>query len=265
MPEFQSQMQQELIAMEHLQGEDWWQRMEEVAHSISAELKGRANNWNGGIWKMEEALKKSSIRKLTGAAKKILAEHGEAYTEASGGYQRLHAIIVKNRAEQRRCQLIARVKEVMAETMETEDESTAELTDKRGRRKKQVVKLLQQMMSRKQTTVVKLQDGTIISGVDKVGVAMGNYWRSIMVSPAKTAHECEQFIQSLTPPRMWKEAMQKLWKIPSYDIVLTALEALDPSSAPGEDGIPAILYQIFSDFFVPRILQKIDNIARTGS
>lgn len=58
--------------------------------------------------------------------------------------------------------------------------------------------------------------------------------------------------------------MKHLWKMPSYAIVLSALEALDPTSAPGEDGIPALLYQLFPEQFTIRILQKIDHIARVG-
>ena len=86
-----------------------------------------------------------------------------------------------------------------------------------------------------------------------------------MTSPGQTAQECEQFIERQRPPKVLKEAMKILWVRPSEDVVLTALEALDPTSAPGEDGTPALLYQVFEEYFVPRILWKMDSIARTGS
>ena len=93
---------------------------------------------------------------------------------------------------------------------------------------------------------------------------MRQFWHNTMTSPDKTALECDQFIGSIKPPDSWKEAMKMLWIKPSEDTVTTALEALGPTSAPGEDGIPALLYHVFSDYFVPRIMLKIDSIARTG-
>ena len=113
--------------------------------------------------------------------------------------------------------------------------------------------------------MVKTEEGEVALRVSKVGQAMGRFWQKTMTSPGKTAQECEQFIEQQRPPKVWKEAMEKLWLRPSEEVVLTALEALDPTSAPGEDGIPALLYQVFEGYFMPRILWKMNNIARTGS
>jgi len=71
--------------------------MEEIAHAISAREKAR-----GGIaaygkwrrrWEMEEALNILNVRRLTGAAKKILASKGLDYSvwrlgHSSGGRDR---------------------------------------------------------------------------------------------------------------------------------------------------------------------------------
>ena len=85
-----------------------------------------------------------------------------------------------------------------------------------------------------------------------------------MKSPEVTVQECENYIRGLDPPKTWMEALPQLWKKPTEDIVVTALEGLDPTSAPGDDGIPAMLYHVFADIFVPRILLKMEHLAKVG-
>ena len=120
------------------------------------------------------------------------------------------------------------------------------------------------MIQRKQTAVVQLGDGRKVSGVQQVGKELGEYWEGIMQSPDITVQECEAFIHGLDPPRTWTEALPQLWKRPSEEVVITALEGLDPSSAPGEDGIPAMMYHVFADIFVPRLLLKMEHLAKVG-
>ena len=90
--------------------------------------------------------------------------------------------------------------------------------------------------------VVQVEGGRKVAGVQKLGEELGKFWDSIMTSPDVTVPECEEFIRGMNPPKMWTEPLPKLWRRLSEDIVLTALEGLDPTSAPGEDGIPAALY-----------------------
>ena len=81
MEEFQKMMQKELDKIESLQGDKWWKRVEELAHSISAEMKNKQKEWTNSMWQLEEALSGSSVRRLTGAAKKVLAEVGISYED----------------------------------------------------------------------------------------------------------------------------------------------------------------------------------------
>ena len=265
--EFQLEMQKELDRMSGLQGDAWWARMEEVAHSISAEVKAGQKDWTNSMWQLEEALSASSIRRLTGAAKKVLAEEGVPYNNTKEAYQRLSKVVSKRRKGKRRQQLLDRVKEAMKEEAQEEEGETVgepQKEDKRKKRGLQVNRLLQQIIQRKQTAVVQLGDGRKVSGVQQVGKELGKYWDGIMQSLEVTVQECEAFIHGLEPPRTWMEALPQLWKKPSEEMVITALEGLDPSSAPGEDGIPATMYPVFADIFVPRILLKMDHLAKVG-
>ena len=72
--------------------------MEEVAHAVSAEVKVKQKDWTNSMWQLEEALRASSIRRLTGAAKKVLAEEGISYNDTREAYQRLSKVVSKRRA-----------------------------------------------------------------------------------------------------------------------------------------------------------------------
>ena len=76
MEELQKTMQKELEKIEKMQGDKWWKKAEELAHSISVEMKSKQKEWTNSTWQVEEALSNSSVRRLTGAAKKVLAEEG---------------------------------------------------------------------------------------------------------------------------------------------------------------------------------------------
>ena len=97
MEEFQKAMQKELESIEPIQGDEWWKKVEELAHSISAEMKSKQKDWMNGMWQVEEAPSNSSARKLTGAAKKVLAEEGIPYEDTRQAYQQLHKVVNKRR------------------------------------------------------------------------------------------------------------------------------------------------------------------------
>ena len=178
--EFQQEMQKELERMSGLQGDAWWAKMEEVAHSISAEVKAKQKDWTNSMWQLEEALRASSIRRLTGAAKKVLAEEGISYNDTKEAYKRLSKVVSKRRKCKRRQQLLDRVKEAMKEkALEDEGEGAGDKQreDNRKKREGQVNRLLQQMIQRKQTAVVQLGDGRKVSGVQQVGKELGEYLR----------------------------------------------------------------------------------------
>ena len=118
MEEFQKAMQQELVRIEALQGDKWWEQVEELAHMIGAEVKGKRKDWTNSMWQVEEALSNSSIRRLTGAAKKVLAEEGIAYEDTKQAYRPLCKVVSKRRKSRRKQQLIGRVKEAMQEERE---------------------------------------------------------------------------------------------------------------------------------------------------
>ena len=146
MGEFQRMMQKELNKIEVWQGDKWWKKVEELAHSISAEMKNKQKEWTGSMWQMEEALSGASIRRLTGAAKKVLAEEGVSYDDTRHAYQQLHKVVNRQRKQRRRQQLLDRVKEAIKEERDRAQEGTNSRGGVKKRRGAHINKLLQQMM-----------------------------------------------------------------------------------------------------------------------
>ena len=109
------ELQKELKRIEGLQGDAWWAKVEEVAHSISVEVKAGQKDLTKSMWQLEEALSNSNIKRLTGAAKKVLAEEGVPYNHPKEAYQKLCKVVSKRRKSKRRQQLLDRVKEAMKE------------------------------------------------------------------------------------------------------------------------------------------------------
>ena len=85
-----------------------------------------------------------------------------------------------------------------------------------------------------------------------------------MVSPPEGTEQCTEYIETCSPPGYWKTSLPQLWKEPDIDTVMNALDSLDGTSAPGMDGIPAILYQTFAAHFAPWVLQVIRNVRDAG-
>ena len=77
------------ILVEAIQGGKWRKKVEELAHAISAEITSKHKDLTNSMWQVEEALSNSSARKLTGAAKKVLAEEGIPYDDTRRAYQQL--------------------------------------------------------------------------------------------------------------------------------------------------------------------------------
>ena len=130
--------------------------MEELAHSISAEMKNKQKEWTSSIWRLEEALSGSSVRRLTGAAKQVLAGEGIPHEDTRQAYQQLQRVVSRQRKQRRRQQLVDRVKEAIQDEREEGQEGGSSRGIMQRRRETQVNRLLQQMMQRKQTAALQL-------------------------------------------------------------------------------------------------------------
>ena len=106
-----------------------------------------------------------------------------------------------------------------------------------------MVRLLRQLTGKQQMVAVVDAIGRLRAGTGPVGWVQQEYWKKVMVSPPTTVEDCMQYIEGIGNTHQWEVTLPRLWKEPSADTVLTALERLDPNSAPGEDGIPAELYR----------------------
>ena len=64
--------------------------------------------------------------------------------------------------------------------------------------------------------------------------------------------ECDRYLRSLRIPPRVQAASPLLWRPLTEDVVREALHELRPCSSPGNDTVPAAVYQRMEPLFVPR-------------
>ena len=240
--------------MKDLQGTEWWEEAIEGAHYIARLIKKPEDRWNTGIRRMEKALKDSTVTQLGTEARRILSEEGYTGEEP---YRHLTKLQEREKRRHQKQELLQRLKEKL------EDEEQHTPATKMGRGQ-QAVRLLRQITAKQQMVAVIDEQGKLRTGASQVGKAQQEYWRKVMISPEANKQDCKSYIESMGNTHQWEVTLLMLWKEPCRDTVLTALERLDPNSAPGEDGIPALLYQTFPEYFCDRMLEQLIDMKKSG-
>ena len=78
----------------------------EGAHAVARDIKRTPKKWNTGIRGMEEALKDSSIFRLSSRTKELLAEEGIEARSAGEAYQQLSHLMERSRRAQHRTEVL---------------------------------------------------------------------------------------------------------------------------------------------------------------
>ena len=253
-PEFQQRMRELLEDIQELEGTEWWEEAIEGAHEVARQLRRPEERWTSGIRRMEKALKDSTVEHMGPEARRILSEEGY---EGEDPYRHLMGLQQKEKSRHQRQEVLQRLREKL------QDEEGYTSTTGRDK-EQQTIRLLRQITTKQQMVAVMDTEGKLRTGTSQVGQAQREFWTNVMVSPQASDKDCERYIDTMGNTHQWEVTLPRLWKEPTRDTVLTALERLDPSSAPGEDGIPALLYQTFPEYFCDRMLTQLEDMKRKG-
>ena len=80
----------------------------------------------------------------------------------------------------------------------------------------------------------------------------------------RSEEECYQWLEARRLPAQWRTAVPLLWQSCSEDLVYAALQQMDPSSSPGDDGIQAGVYKAFPELFVCNMYHAYREIEVEG-
>ena len=128
-------------------------------------------------------------------------------------------------------------------------------------RQKRIDRFIKELIQRKQLAALKDEQGRCVTGVHSVSQLLNDYWATIM-----TEHKdmpCDTNIKSYIEAHLNQRATRAiptLWQDPNEDTVLNALEAIDPDSTPGSDGIPGWFYKKHQEYFVPKMMHLLKKI-----
>ena len=91
------------------------------------------------------------------------------------------------------------------------------------------------------------------------------FWSPIMSPTGVFEDECDQYSRSLPIPPKVQAALPLLWRPLTEDLVGEALRKMRPCSSPGNDTVPATVYQRMGPLFVPRMHAIIQRSLDRGA
>ena len=138
----------------------------------------------------------------------------------------------------------------------------SETSHDRRHRSKQVLRLPQQLQHCRKMSILKSGTSVLLSEEEDIAQELRPFW-GVMTTTKATMVQREQYLEDM--PKRWREVAKTLWQEPNLTMVLQALAALDPSSAPGCDGFTGAFYKgAYKEFFAPAMLDIIHEVAQTG-
>ena len=85
--------------------------------------------------------------------------------------------------------------------------------------------------------VLKARSGHLLRDCHAIARELVAYWSTIMRPGQRSEEECYQWLEARGLPAQWRTAVPLLWQGCSEDLVYAALQQMDASSSPRDDGI----------------------------
>ena len=104
-------------------------------------------------------------------------------------------------------------------------------------RSKAVLRLMQQLQDKGVYSALWARSGVLLRDRAAISRELVQYWFGVMVGGDKTEAGCYVWLQRRGLPAQWRTLVPLLWKPYTEELVSAALQQMDPSSSPGDDGI----------------------------
>ena len=252
---FEDRFEKAMKAIEDLPVWEWWAAVPEVLQRLEMEMP-RRRGWDSEVLAMQRALSRSTTTSLAPSACRFLGSRGQDL-EPEQGYRRLASMIEASKEKIQQEEVLNMLREELFQAGDRDSRAV------RSSRTKHINRLLRQLQERRQMAAVRTADGKLLTAEDEVAQELCRYWGGVMtpVSPPSEA-KCQDYLRNM--PRRWNAIVGQLWAPPTMSQAEEALRRLDPSSAPGDDGVPASVYRKFPSIFAPRMLQAVETAIREG-
>ena len=124
------------------------------------------------------------------------------------------------------------------EILQTEEN----ISQARKWRSKAVLHLMQQLQDRHVYSTPRARSGVLLRDRTAIARELVHYWSWVMVGGDKTEAECYVWPQQRGLPAQWRTLVPLMWKPCTEELVSVALQQMDLSSSPGDDGIQAAVF-----------------------
>ena len=101
---------------------------------------------------------------------------------------------------------------------------------------------MHQLQDRRVYSALRARNGHLLCDRTAIAQELVAYWSKVMVGGTQSEGECCAWLQRRGLPAQWRTLVPLLWKPCSEELVLVALQQMDPSSSLGDNGIQAAIF-----------------------
>ena len=250
--EFKQGVQRIMGEISTVRGVEWWDFMLDSVQQLVSSLNKGKRRWNSDVCAMQTALGQSTVEHISPLAEHLLTREGAPTSNAKEAYKRPPCLLQREKSKVQGDEMLCLLQRELSF-----NESLNETTDKSKHSQAQIKRLLRQMKERRQLTVIKSAQGELLRDPQDVGQVLARFRGCIMAPNWAYKPERDSFLAGI--PGRWS-TMGSLWNEPMAQMAEEALSKLDPNSAPGEDGILAGFYKLFSKEFSTRIMEVVTEV-----
>ena len=120
-------------------------------------------------------------------------------------------------------------------------------------KRKRMQRLMKEMQGRRMVQRMRDSSGNYVTNKRDMARLLEEFWSPFMSPTGVSEEECDHYLRSLPIPPGVQAALPLLWRPLTEDLVRDALQKMRPCSLPGNDTVPAAVYQSMGPLFVLRM------------
>ena len=241
---------------EGVQGLEAFQRSQVVLQDAARRYNANAPVATPAYLRLRDILRRSSPEYVPLAGFAALRDEGQHPGTMRDAYIALVKVVSVHRGVEQLERTYTRVREAL--------QDKHHLQEVRRWRARALHRLMHQAQESRIYGVLKARSGHLLRDRHAIARELVAYWSTIMRPGQRSEEECYQWLEGRGLQAQWRTAVPLLWQGCSEDLVYAALQQMDPSSSPGDDGIQAGVYKAFPEFFVRNMYRAYQEIEVEG-
>ena len=232
-------------------GTAWWSHAQAIIRQHAYHYESSVNV--KGVSEVQAHVMESSRQKVTDGGWSLLKDRGIYPPSQSEAYTSLCGLLDNEFSDRTGLLVLNKIKQALADPYEHTP----------GNRKKEIWRLTKQLQTRKRLLRLRNQTG-VLTDPEAIAKEITSFWAGIMNNGGASEEACFTYLNDFFEGKDMNMLVKALYKPLSIDVVLKALDNLQPTAAPGYDGFVVKIYKAFKENFAPHMVLVIEEFLRTG-